>query len=83
MARTMLLRDYGKTGLKVSRLGLGAMHLPTTSEGRVDFDPAVELIRQALDGGVNIIDSMLHCHRGDIKAACFAAPLSLAEPEKD
>ena len=58
MASTIELRDYGKTGVKVSRLGFGAMRLPTTSDGKVDFDPAVELIRQALDDGINIIDSM-------------------------
>ena len=69
MPRTIPLRDYGRTGLKVSRLGLGAMRLPTTSDGKVDFDPAVELIRQALDGGINIIDSMLGYHGGDSEVA--------------
>lgn len=69
MSETMPLRDYGKTGLEVSRLGLGAMRLPSTSEEKVDFDLAVELIRQALDGGVNIIDSMLHYHSGDSEVA--------------
>ena len=59
MAKEIELRDYGQTGAKVSRLGLGAMRLPVTGEGKVDFDPAVDLIRQALDGGVNIIDSMI------------------------
>ena len=69
MPQAIPLRDYGRTGLKVSRLGLGAMHLPTTAEGKVDFDPAVELIRQALDGGINIIDSMLNYHGGDSEVA--------------
>ncbi len=69
MPQEIPLRNYGRTGLKVSRLGLGAMRLPTTPEAKVDFDPAVELIRQTLDGGINIIDSMLGYHGGDSEVA--------------
>ena len=69
MTDTIPRRDYGRTGLKVSRLGFGAMRLPTNSDGKVDFDPAVELIRQGLDGGINIIDSMIHYHKGDSEVA--------------
>ena len=69
MTDTIAQGDYGRTGLKVSRLGFGAMRLPTTSDSKVDFDLAVELIRQALDGGINIIDSMLGYHRGDSEVA--------------
>ncbi len=69
MTDTIPHRDYGRTGVEVSRLGFGAMRLPTTSDGKVDFDPAAELIRQGLDGGINIIDSMLHYHSGDSEVA--------------
>ena len=69
MAKESELRDYGRTGVKVFRLGLGAMRLPVTAEGKVDFDPAVDLIRQALDGGINIIDSMIGYHSGDSEVA--------------
>ncbi|MCK4849941.1 MAG: aldo/keto reductase, partial [Phycisphaerae bacterium] len=69
MTDTIPHRDYGRAGVKVSRLGFGAMRLPTTSDGKVDFDPAVELIRQALDGGINIIDSAIGYHGGDSEVA--------------
>ena len=43
--------DYGKTGLKVSRFGLGCMRFPA------DEDEAIEMIRYALDNGVNYLDT--------------------------
>lgn len=52
----MEYREFGKTGKRVSRFGLGAMRLPQ-KEGRVDFDAAGELIRHALRRGVNFIDT--------------------------
>ena len=61
----MQFRTYGRTGCEVSRLGFGAMRLPTREDGKVDRDRAVPLIRRALDGGVNLIDSMLNYHRGE------------------
>ena len=69
MVNTMPLRDYGQTGAKVSRLGFGAMRLPTGPDGKVDLDEAASVIRQGLDGGINIIDSMLHYHGGDSEVA--------------
>ena len=44
------------------------MRLPTI-EGNVDFDLASELIRHALDDGINIIDSMIHYHNGQSEIA--------------
>lgn len=49
----------GATGLQVSALGLGSMRLPTTPIGDLDFvdlDRGAEVIRHALDAGINYID---------------------------
>ena len=54
----------GKTGLKVSRLGFGAMRLPMRGE-KVDRDLAVPMIRRAFEGGVNFIDSAVGYCGGD------------------
>ena len=47
----MQCTDFGKTGLKVSRFGLGTMRLPA------DEKAAVEIVRYAIDHGVNYIDT--------------------------
>ena len=43
--------EFGKTGLKVSRFGLGCMRFPK------DENEAIEMVRYALDNGVNYLDS--------------------------
>ena len=53
----MQYRDFGKTGLKVSALGFGAMRLPLTGENQVDEKRAVAMIRHAIDQGVNYVDT--------------------------
>ncbi len=53
----MQYRPYGKTGIQVSILGFGAMRLPSLSDGTVDLEQSVPLLRYALDHGVNYIDS--------------------------
>ena len=56
----MRYRELGKTGLKVSQLGFGAMRLPMIGEGedeRVDRELAVPMIHKAFEAGVNYIDS--------------------------
>ncbi len=51
----------GQTGLKVSRLGFGAMRLPMKA-GRVDRDLAVPVMHRAFELGVNLIDSaVMYC----------------------
>mgnify|MGYP003966958113 CR=1 FL=1 len=55
----MIFNPIGKTGLEASALGFGSMRLPMTDIGNmefVDLDRAVEVIRHALDVGVNYID---------------------------
>jgi hypothetical protein len=58
----MIYREFGKTGLKVSALGFGAMRLPMVKIGEVeyiDFDKAIPVIHAAFEKGVNYIDSGL------------------------
>jgi len=56
----MKYSDFGKTGIKMSKLGFGAMRLPTRGEGQsmeIDDDLAIPLMRHAFDLGVNYIDT--------------------------
>ena len=43
--------EYGKTGMKVSRFGLGCMRFPS------DEKEAIEMVRYAIDNGVNYLDT--------------------------
>jgi predicted aldo/keto reductase-like oxidoreductase len=52
----MQYKEYGKTGDKVSRLGFGLMRLPMV-EDHVDMELSVQLIRKAIELGVNYLDS--------------------------
>ena len=47
----------GKTGLKVSRYGLGCMRLPMLEEGVRDPEIAIPIIRKSIEAGVNYIDT--------------------------
>lgn len=47
----MQYRDFGKTGIKVSALGFGAMRLPQ------EDDDAVRVLRRAFELGVNYLDT--------------------------
>lgn len=63
----MKYRKLGKTGIKTSVLGFGAMRLPTSKPDdptSIIEDEAIKIIRQAIDGGVNYIDSAYVYHRG-------------------
>jgi len=62
-------RILGKTGVRVSALGFGAMRLPTLGkESDVDEAAAVEMIRYAIDHGVNYIDTAYVYHGGSGEA---------------
>ena len=54
----MIYRQYGKTGKMVSALGLGTMRL-----NKNDEDSCIEVIRAAIDRGVNYID-VAHSYLG-------------------
>jgi predicted aldo/keto reductase-like oxidoreductase len=63
----MQYAQYGKDGPTVSRLGFGVMRLPSTQGGgwgTVHFRKSVAVIRQALDAGVNFLDSHHNYHGG-------------------
>lgn len=50
----MTLQDFGRTGLRVSRLGFGAMHI---NDERTSEEDAGRLLNEVLDLGVNLIDT--------------------------
>lgn len=52
----MQVRAFGKTGESVSVLGFGAMRFETEN-GIIKEQEAVNLLRTAIDGGVNYIDT--------------------------
>lgn len=47
----------GRTGVDVSALGFGMLRLPMLANGSVDFDQSVAMVRRAIEGGVNYIDT--------------------------
>lgn len=56
----MLYRQLGRTGEKVSLVGLGGHHI-----GRIkDEQQAIALIRAAIDGGINFMDNCWSYHDG-------------------
>ena len=50
----MQTRAFGKSGLRVTPLGFGAMHI---NDARVSESEAGRLLNQVLDAGVNLIDT--------------------------
>lgn len=61
----MKYRTLGKTGVRVSVLGFGAMRLPHRSqEGEVDEPATAEMLRWAVDQGVNYVDTAYVYHAG-------------------
>lgn len=62
----MLYRRMGTRGPLVSSLGLGTMRLPVVDgdEGRIDEVRAEAVVRQALEQGVNYVDTAWGYHDG-------------------
>lgn len=70
----MQYRSFGQLDWKVSALGFGAMRLPTVDVRppgvsthempNIDEPAAIEMIRAAIDGGVNYIDTARPYHQG-------------------
>jgi len=68
----MIYRTLGRTGLRVSQLGFGAMRLPMLGEGndrRVDRAKAIPMIQRAFQAGVNYIDTAVgYCNEDGQRA---------------
>lgn len=62
----MKYRAFGSTGFEVSALGLGCMRLPTVKfiPQKVDTKKSISLIRNAIEQGVNYIDTAWSYHFG-------------------
>jgi len=70
----MQYRTFGRLAWRPSALGFGAMRLPTISDRRdgisthqmpdIDEPRAIELIRAAIDGGIDYIDTARPYHEG-------------------
>jgi aryl-alcohol dehydrogenase-like predicted oxidoreductase len=50
----MLYRTLGRTGEKVSAIGIGGWHLGLN---QVDEQTAIRIVRSAIDGGINFLDN--------------------------
>jgi len=59
----MQYRRLGKTGIEVSALGFGCMRLPTLgAPDRIDETAATDLLHEAIEAGVNYIDTAWFYH---------------------
>ena len=60
----MQYRTFKKINLKTSLLGMGCMRFPTDSEEKVKEQEAIDMIRKAVDLGVNYVDTAFTYHGG-------------------
>jgi predicted aldo/keto reductase-like oxidoreductase len=61
----MLYRKMKKAAPELSILGFGCMRLPLKGNGEIDEGKATEMIRFAIDHGVNYIDTAYPYHNGE------------------
>lgn len=61
----MLFRRMNKVASDLSILGFGCMRLPVTKDGHIDEKHATDMLRYAIDHGVNYVDSAFPYHNGE------------------
>ncbi len=54
------MRPFGKTGVKISALGVGGFHIGKPQDEQV----GIRIIQQALDAGINFMDNAWDYHQG-------------------
>ena len=54
------IREFGKTGVTVSALGIGGHHLGQTK----DENEALQIVHQAVDNGITFFDNCWEYHLG-------------------
>ncbi len=60
----MLYRKIPKNGDELSILGFGCMRLPMRADGSIDEERATKQVRDAIDQGVNYVDTAWPYHMG-------------------
>lgn len=61
----MLYRRMNKVASDLSILGFGCMRLPVTKDGKIEEKQATEMLRYAIDHGVNYVDTAYPYHNGE------------------
>jgi len=61
----MLYRTMPKNGDALSILGFGCMRLPVSKDGKIDEPRATRQVRDAIDRGVNYLDTAWPYHAGE------------------
>lgn len=60
----MQVRSFGRHGFDVSALGFGCMRLPTWQGDQINELLATQMLREAIDAGVNYVDTAYPYHNG-------------------
>ena len=71
----MNYRKFGNTGVSVSALGFGCMRFPTREDGTIDRARATAMLRDAIDQGLNYVDTAYGYHNGESESAVGEALL--------